>query len=180
MITEEKWGLRREEKRSTRSKNPQLTILLTTMCISLGSLPPKLPLSHSDTHSRKKIKHDKHGRESWQESQGGQYQKLPVFLREKGMYSIICTGMASNLNRLLFEINICNHQRPLTEFGWGGGRSASERPGPKLAFYILPLGAEVRVLDKAHFSSLYEAVEWIWGLLTASKGFSFAGFQSHI
>lgn len=37
---------------------------------------------------------------------------------------------------------------------------------------FLPLGAEVRALDKAHFSSLYRTVDWIWSATACSQGFA--------
>ncbi|CAM9906251.1 unnamed protein product, partial [Bubo scandiacus] len=64
-------------------------------------------------------------------------------------------------------INTCNHQRPVAEFK-KKKKKKERKERQKVSFketwsqahiLFLPLGAEVRALDKTHFSSLYRTVD---------------------
>lgn len=122
---------------------------------------------HTHTHKRKQVMINNVN--SWQVSQCGQYKKLNMSLEGRECTPQFVLACPQTWTDYFLAINICNHQRPVTV--WREKKISFPETWSQAYILFLPLGAEVRVLDKAHFSSLYKAVDWIWSLLTCSKGF---------
>ena len=102
---------------------------------------------------------------SWQVNQYRQCKKLNMSLRGRNAFHNLYWH-APKPEQITFWRSIS----VTTRGPWGSFLKISFQETWSPAYILLlPVGAEVRVLDKTHFSSLYRAVYWIWSALACSQ-----------